>query len=335
MIIREQLEQYEQQNLSQYACLSKNTQGREIKEQECNYRTCFMRDRDRILHSKSFRRLKHKTQVFLLPEGDHFRTRLTHTLEVSQIARTLARALRLNEDLTEAIALGHDLGHTPFGHMGEASLNKLVPNGFEHCKQSVRIVEKVEKNGKGLNLTKEVRDGILNHRTAGKPMTMEGKCVRIADKIAYVNHDMDDAINARILKEDDIPVEIKKVLGNTVRERYNTLVVTTIEASIGKNEIMVKRDVLDAMKELKTWLFTNLYKGEVVKHEEEKAMHIVESLFYYYKEHVDSLPGEYKELISSGEDEITVVVDYISGMTDDYARYKFQELYVPKGWSFN
>ena len=255
--IREQLEDLEFKTLSKYATFSKNSLGRDKPETECDLRTIFQRDRDRIIHCKSFRRLKHKTQVFLVPEGDHYRTRLTHTLEVSQIARTIAKSLRLNEDLTEAIALGHDLGHTPFGHAGESVLNGLLPNGFEHCFQSVRLVEKIERNGQGLNLTKEVRDGILNHRTSGKPFTMEGKVVRISDKIAYINHDVDDAISAKLIKEEDLPIEIREVLGMNVRERINTLISDIIEQSYEKPDIIQSPKIKDAMQKLRKWLFEN------------------------------------------------------------------------------
>lgn len=336
MLIREKLEKIEEEMLSKYATLSKNSLGRDKKEKECDLRTVFMRDRDRIIHSKAFRRLKHKTQVFLIPEGDHYRTRLTHTLEVSQIARTISKSLSLNEDLTEAIALGHDLGHTPFGHAGESVLNRLLPQGFEHCNQSVRIVEKLERNGKGLNLTKEVRDGILNHRTKGKPMTMEGKVVRISDKIAYINHDIDDAINANILKENDIPKDITNVIGNSVKARINFLVSNIVYNSLDKNDIVLSKDVDEKITKLRAWLFENLYnndnKKNVAKTEEKKAQVLVEVLFAYYKNNIDMLPFEYKNLLEMGEDKLQVVADYISGMTDDFAIHKFKELYVPIGW---
>ena len=233
MNIRETFEEREFQTLSSYASHSRNSRGRERYEPECDIRTVYQRDRDRILHSKAFRRLKDKTQVFLSPQGDHYRTRLTHTLEVSQTARTVARALKLNEDLVEAIALGHDLGHTPFGHAGEAALNAVHPGGFKHAEQSVRVVEVLEKDGQGLNLTWEVRDGILNHRTAGNPSTLEGQVVRLCDKISYIHHDMDDAIRAGILSEDDIPITLRVVLGDTCRERLNTLIHDIVESSYG------------------------------------------------------------------------------------------------------
>ncbi len=334
--IREALEKIEKETLSKYASLSMNTKGRSVYEKECDLRTCYQRDRDRIIHCKAFRRLKHKTQVFLIPEGDHYRTRLTHTLEVSQIARTIAKSLRLNEDLTEAIALGHDLGHTPFGHAGESVLNELLTNGFEHCYQSVRIVEKLERNGKGLNLTSEVRDGILNHRTSGNPSTLEGKIVRISDKIAYVNHDIDDAISAKILYEDDLPKDVTDVIGNSVRVRIDFLIKDIVYSSLDKNDILMSDEVNSAVKKLRAWLFENLYNNNneknVAKKEEKKAKKVVEILYNYYRKNIDELPSEYKNLIEMGETEEQVVADYIAGMTDDYAIYKFKELYVPVGW---
>ena len=305
-------------------------------EEECSLRTIFQRDRDRIIHCKSFRRLKHKTQVFLIPEGDHYRTRLTHTLEVSQIARTISKSLRLNEDLTEAIALGHDLGHTPFGHAGEAVLNKLLPQGFEHCVQSVRLVERLERGGEGLNLTKEVRDGILNHRTSGNPKTLEGKVVRISDKIAYINHDIDDAITANILKETDLPKDVTDVIGNTVKSRIDFLIKDIVKNSYDKNDIIMTDEVNVAISKLRKWLFENVYNNNneknIAKKEEKKAQKVVEILFNYYKEHIDDMPDEYVKLINKGEEKLQVVADYISGMTDDYAIFKFKELYVPVGW---
>ena len=251
MTIREKIEKMEQETLSPYAMLSVHSRGRERDEEPCDIRPVFQRDRDRILHSKAFRRLKNKTQVFLTPKGDHYRTRLSHTLEVSQNARTIAKALRLNEDLVEAIALGHDLGHTPFGHAGEYELNELCAEGFHHNEQSVRIVEKLEKNGEGLNLTWEVRDGILNHQTKTMPHTLEGKIVRLSDKIAYINHDIDDAIRAQIMVEEDIPKELCDILGYTTKERLNTLIHNIITNSIGKDDIMMSEKVEDAMHKLR------------------------------------------------------------------------------------
>ena len=259
MTIREQMEERELEYLSPYATLSKNSKGRKIKEEECDIRPVFQRDRDRIVHCKAFRRLKQKTQVFLLPKGDHYRTRLTHTLEVSQNARTIAKALRLNEELVEAIALGHDLGHTPFGHAGERALNELCPGGFKHNEQSVREVESIEKEGRGLNLTWEVRDGILNHRISGNPSTMEGQVVRLADKLAYIHHDMDDAQRAGIITEDDIPVTLRMLLGYTTRERLNTFVHDIIESSMEKNHIEMSSEIYEAMMDLRKIMFQNVY----------------------------------------------------------------------------
>ena len=265
MNIRETFEEREFQTLSPHAAHSRNSRGRERYEPECDIRTVYQRDRDRILHSKAFRRLKDKTQVFLSPQGDHYRTRLTHTLEVSQTARTVARALKLNEDLVEAIALGHDLGHTPFGHAGEAALNAIHPGGFRHAEQSVRVVEVLEKEGKGLNLTWEVRDGILNHRTAGSPSTLEGQVVRLCDKISYIHHDMDDSIRAGLLSEDDIPITLRVVLGDTCRERLNTLIHDMVENSLGKDSIRQSPEMAEAMKLLRELMFANVYRSSVAK----------------------------------------------------------------------
>ena len=260
MTVRESLERLEEQYLSPYASLSSRTQGRDRPEPLCDIRPEYQRDRDRILHCKSFRRLKHKTQVFLAPEGDHYRTRLTHTLEVSQIARTIAKSLRLNESLAEAIALGHDLGHTPFGHSGEAVLNRIYEGGFTHYEQSIRVVEVLEKNGRGLNLTKEVRDGILNHRTAGHPSTLEGCIVRLSDKIAYINHDIDDAIRAKLFVEEDLPREYTDVLGRSVRDRLNNMIRDIIGNSLDKPQIIMSPDMEKAMQGLRGWMFDNVYR---------------------------------------------------------------------------
>ena len=265
MNIREELEALEENTLSPYAALSRNTRGRDREEPPCDIRPVYQRDRDRILHSKSFRRLKHKTQVFLSPVGDHYRTRLTHTLEVAQIARTISKSLRLNEELTEAIALGHDLGHTPFGHAGEHALNTVCSEGFAHYRQSVRVVERLEKNGQGLNLTWEVRDGILNHRTSGHPATLEGSVVRLSDKIAYINHDIDDAIRAGILKEEMLPAAYTDVLGHSVRERLNTLIHSIIRESMGKPQILMVPEVEEAMKNLRSFMFEHVYTNSVSK----------------------------------------------------------------------
>ena len=268
MSIREEMERMERETLSPYATLSENSRGRDIPEEPCDIRPVFQRDRDRILHCKAFRRLKNKTQVFLTPKGDHYRTRLSHTLEVSQNARTIAKALRLNEDLVEAIALGHDLGHTPFGHAGEYVLNEICEDGFRHNEQSVRTVEKLEKDGQGLNLTWEVRDGILNHQSRLMPHTLEGKIVRLSDKIAYINHDIDDAIRAQVLTEDDIPLELKKTLGFSTRQRLNTLIHNIVMNSRDKNDIVMSSEVEEAMIELRKFMFDHVYKNPIAKGEE-------------------------------------------------------------------
>ncbi len=334
LTIREKQEQWECDYLSSYAALSKNSRGRDFYEPPCDIRPVYQRDRDRILHSKSFRRLKHKTQVFLTPKGDHYRTRLTHTLEVSQNARTIAKALRLNEDLVEAIALGHDLGHTPFGHAGERALNELCSKGFAHYEQSVRVVERLEKNGKGLNLTYEVRDGIRNHRTAGKPGTLEGKIVRLSDKIAYINHDIDDAIRAGILVEENIPKEYRKILGYTSRERLNKLIHDIVEHSEGRADILMSPEVEQAMSGLRKFMFDNVYTNPRAKADEKKAQNMLEHLFSFYMEHPQEMSEEYVDMLENrGEFLEDVVCDYISGMTDQYAILKFQEYFVPKSWS--
>lgn len=333
MSIREQLEQNEDIILSPYASHSRESRGRDREEAKCDMRTEYQRDRDRIIHSKSFRRLKHKTQVFLAPEGDHYRTRLTHTLEVSQIARSISKALRLNEDLTEAIALGHDLGHTPFGHAGERVLNDVCSFGFAHYRQSVRIVEKLEKDGQGLNLTWEVRDGIINHRTSGKPSTMEGKVVRLSDKIAYINHDIDDAIRAGILTENDIPMEYRDVLGHTTKERLNTLIRDIVNNSMDKDDIIMSDKVGLAMHELRAFMFEYVYKNPVAKGQEAKAENMLKELFMYYLNHIDKLPAEYRYYVDElGEEPERVVCDYIAGMSDQYSVMKFEELFVPIFW---
>lgn len=332
--IREKQELREHQNLSVYASFSDQSSGRDIFEPPCDIRPIYQRDRDRILHSKSFRRLKHKTQVFLAPEGDHYRTRLTHTLEVSQTARTIARALRLNEDLTEAIALGHDLGHTPFGHAGEKALNSVCKEGFEHHKQSIRVVELLEKHGQGLNLTKEVRDGILNHQTAGKPSTLEGKIVRVSDKIAYINHDIDDAIRGKIITEDEIPKEFTNVLGHNSRQRLNTLIHNIVIHSEGKNDIIMSPEIEKAMLDLREFMFVSVYINPKAKSEEKIAKNLLISLFEYYKKHVELLPEEYIYIMDQkGESLERVVCDYIAGMTDRYAIAIYKDLVIPSSWS--
>ncbi len=332
--MRQKLEQREHEYLSPYAAFSDRSMGRDTYEEPCDIRTIYQRDRDRILHSKSFRRLKHKTQVFLAPEGDHYRTRLTHTLEVSQNARTIARALRLNEDLTEAIALGHDLGHTPFGHAGERALNHICPEGFEHHRQSIRVVELLEKHGEGLNLTKEVRDGILNHQTKGCPATLEGKIVRLSDKIAYINHDVDDAIRGHIITEEEIPTEFTDILGHSLRERLNTIIHDIVSHSEDTDAISMSPEVERAMLDMRKYMFQSVYTNSVAKGEEQKAEAMLAHLFEYYVNNLELLPEEYLYMMDQkGETATRVVCDYIAGMTDRYAVAKFKELSLPRSWS--
>ncbi|MCD8397948.1 MAG: deoxyguanosinetriphosphate triphosphohydrolase [Lachnospiraceae bacterium] len=333
MTIREQTEELEYQIFSPYASYSRESRGREREEPQCDIRTVYQRDRDRIIHSKSFRRLKQKTQVFLIPEGDHYRTRMTHTLEVSQLARTIAKALRLNEDLTDAIALGHDLGHTPFGHAGEKALNEVCPFGFAHYQQSVRVVELLEKTGEGLNLTWEVRDGILNHRTAGHPHTLEGQVVRYCDKIAYINHDIDDAERAGILKESDIPEESRRIIGDTTRKRLNTLIHDVVNNSEGQDHIAMSETMETAMRDLRAFMFQSVYLNPEAKSEEGKAIRMIQELYRYYNEKPEQMPQEYQDLMEKrGEPREKVVCDYIAGMTDLYSIRKYTELFVPQSW---
>lgn len=333
MTIRERLEHEEENRLSSNATLARNTKGREVEEEPCEIRTDFQRDRDRIIHSKAFRRLKHKTQVFISPEGDHYRTRLTHTLEVAQIGRSIARALQLNEDLTEAIALGHDLGHTPFGHAGEKALDIVCDEGFKHYMQSIRIVEKLEKRGRGLNLTWEVRDGILNHPTKGKPNTLEGKIIRLSDKIAYINHDIDDAIRAKILKAEDLPGEELEVLGVTAKDRINNMIHNIVDNSIDTGDVFMSPEYLSAMKRLRKFMFQNVYIGSKAKTQENKAQNMLTQLFLYFREHEHLLPYEYLERIDAEEDSLDrVVCDYIAGMTDRYAVKTFSDMFLPSSW---
>ena len=335
MTVREQTEEIEEKMLSPYATLSKNTRGRDVPEEKCSIRTDFQRDRDRIIHCKSFRRLKHKTQVFISPAGDHYRTRLTHTLEVAQIGRTIARALRLNEDLTEAIALAHDIGHAPFGHAGEDALNGICDEGFAHYRQSVRVVEKLEKGGRGLNLTWEVRDGILNHRTSGNPSTMEGKIIRVSDKIAYINHDIDDAIRAGILNETDLPEEYTSVLGHRVRDRLDTLINSVIRCSQGVNDIVMDDDVASAMSGLRRFMFDHVYSNSAAKTEDSKAQRVLEQIYCYYFEHTNEMPKEYFDLVWIGGDSWSrAVCDYVAGMTDGYAIDTYKKLFVPRTWKY-
>lgn len=333
MNIREEMEQREMELLSPYAAHSRDSRGRDRYEEECDIRTVYQRDRDRILHCKSFRRLKDKTQVFLAPQGDHYRNRLTHTLEVSQTARTIAKALRLNDDLVEAIALGHDLGHTPFGHAGERAPDRVCPLGFAHYRQSIRVVECLEKNGEGLNLTWEVRDGILNHRTSGSPHTLEGQIVRLCDKISYIHHDMDDAQRAGVITEDDIPITLRLLLGENTKERLNTFIHDIVDNSRGKDTIRMSPEIEEGLRDLRNIMFQNVYLNPVAKEEEEKAENLVEALYGYYSTKPDQMSEEYKRLLRDGEEMNRVVCDYISGMTDQYSMEKFRDIFVPKGWS--
>ena len=331
MTIREQLEEREIEYLSPYATRSKDSKGRKREESQCDIRPVFQRDRDRVLHCKAFRRLKQKTQVFLLPEGDHYRTRLTHTLEVSQNARTIAKALRLNEDLVEAVALGHDLGHTPFGHAGERALNNVYH--FSHSEQSLRGVDSIEKEGKGLNLTWEGRDGILNHQTAGIPHTLEGGVVRLSDKLAYIYHDMDDAIRGGILTEEDIPADIRDILGNSCKERLNTLIHDVITNSMDSPEIHMSPAIDRAMKDLRKFMFENVYLNPKAKGEEDKAVHMIEQLFEYYVRHPEKLPKQFRDALEKTDNtREQIVCDYIAGMTDSYAVKKFHDYFVPGAW---
>jgi len=344
MTIREKLEERERLFLSPYATLSCNSKGRSSFEEECPIRTRFQRDRDRIIHSKAFRRLKHKTQVFLAPEGDHYRTRLTHTLEVSQIARTISRALFLNEDLTEAIALGHDLGHTPFGHMGEDVLDEISKayglSGFSHAEQSLRIVDKLENNGKGLNLTYEVRMGILQHSKGQQDFrkcfstrvceTLEAEVVRFSDVIAYLNHDLDDAIRAGVIREKDIPKKVLEVLGRTHRDRINTMVQNLVANSTDKDRLMFDYEILDAIEEMRAFLYETLYVNPHVKSENEKVKLLLTGLFEYFMKNPQKLPKNLPE-----EEKIIIKIrDFLAGMTDRYAIELYESIFIPKPWRF-
>ena len=316
----------EERTLSENAFLCKNTKGRLIPEGECPVRTAFQRDRDRIIHCAAFRRLKHKTQVFLSPDSDHYRTRLTHTLEVSQIARTIASALGLNETLTEAIALGHDLGHTPFGHAGERALNAVFPDGFKHYEQSLRVVDKIEK----LNLTYEVRNGIVCHTRGDEADTLEGRIVKLADKIAYINHDIDDAIRGGVISEGNLPAEAKRFLGDKKSQRINTLVMSAIENTV--DTVRLDRDVQSAFDILHDFMFERVYTNPVCKGEEGKAMALVQKLYEFFSTHPDELPNEYIQ-IAWNEGAERAAVDYIAGMTDSYALKVFSNYFIPSGWN--
>ena len=330
MTIREQTQNMEREMLAPWAAFSSETKGRQRPEEECEMRTPYQRDRDRIIHCKSFRRLKHKTQVFLSPEGDHYRTRLTHTLEVSQIARTIARALRLNEDLTEAVALAHDLGHTPFGHAGERALNALLPQGFRHYEQSVRVVERLEKEGKGLNLTYEVRNGILCHTTGLEAETAEGRIIRWADKIAYMNHDIDDAIRAGVLREEDIPRSITRVLGDSKTKRITSLIRAVVENS-REGQISMDERTYQAYEELSDFMYQAVYLNEYAKKEEKKVPRITKSLFLHFSD-PSHLPP-YMQRIAEEEGREIAACDYVAGMTDHYAVACYQDLFIPKAWN--
>ena len=335
MLLRESLEQREFDILSDKAAKSALSRGRAVEEEKCDLRTDFQRDRDRIIHSKAFRRLMHKTQVFLAPEGDHFRTRLTHTIEVSQIARTIARALNLNEDLVEAIALGHDLGHTPFGHNGEEVLNKVHPGGFEHNVQSLRVADVLESTAsrKGMNLTAEVRDGIVNHTGSLKPFTLEGQVVKISDRIAYINHDIDDALRSGVISIDDIPESSLILFGRSHRERIDNMVSDVVKNSEGQDAILQSPDFKGELDKLRKFMFANVYKSNMVKKEEDlnKVDVVVSSLYQYFLENTHKLPGDLRA-IAEIDGNAEVVKDYVAGMTDRFALSTYTDLFVPRGW---
>ena len=329
--VRDRFADYERQTLSQYACLTSSTRGRERPIPACDVRTEFQRDRDRILHSQSFRRLMNKTQVFLAPTGDHYRTRMTHTLEVTQIARIIARALRLNEDLTEAAALGHDIGHTPFGHAGEFAMQKCFDPEFTHYKQSLRVVERLENDGQGLNLTWEVRDGIVNHTGKCMASTLEGVIVKFADRIAYINHDIDDACRAGILSIEDIPTDLREILGETHSQRINTMVNSIIRESTGKPSIGMEPEIGEASDRLRSFLFDRVYRNPIAKGEESKAQEMLMRLFEHFVKHPDGMPPLYRRNCEA-EGVERCVCDFLSGMTDRYAIEVYSDLYIPKVW---
>ena len=333
MTVREELERREHKHLNPLAAFADQTAGRPNgdRARENDVRTCYQRDTDKIVHSKAFRRLMHKTQVFLNPEGDHYRTRLTHTLEVTRIARTITRALGLNEDLAEAIAMGHDLGHTPFGHAGEAALDALMPGGFQHNEQSLRVVDYLENNGRGLNLTYEVRMGIVGHTGAQIPETLEGQVVRHSDRIAYINHDIDDAIRAGILTTEDIPRDIIELLGDAHSKRIDTIVCDMIVTSREAGEILLSPKVDQALKDLRAFMFERVYRNPIAKGEEGKAKMMLTKLFEYYVNHPEELPADFQPQLSFDGLE-RIVCDYIAGMTDNYAVDKYSEIFIPMGW---
>ena len=329
--VKEQTYKKEEEFLSPFAVKSINTKGRLCEEEPCSMRTDFQRDRDRIIYSRAFIRLKNKTQVFFSPKGDHYMTRLTHTLDVSQIARSISRALSLNEDLTEAISLGHDLGHTPFGHAGERVLNRLSPNGFKHNRQSLRVVDVLENGGKGLNLTHEVRDGILNHNTGTTPSTLEGQVVMLSDRIAYLNHDVDDAVRKQIIKVEELPSSVLTILGKTSRERINKMITSAYENSLNKNSVSLSSEVDGAMTELRNFMFEKVYKMPTALLEEERANNMLSAMYDYFKNNSDKLPSLYKGLLDS-YDLDTAICDYLSGMTDRYAIKVFTQIFVPQSF---
>ncbi len=342
MTIREELEEIEKKVLSPFAALSSESKGRMRPEEPCPIRTAFQRDRDRIIHSKSFRRMKHKTQVFLSPTGDHYRTRLTHVIEVSQIARTISKALRLNEDLTEAIGLGHDLGHTPFGHAGEDALNEIFPGGFKHVIHSLRVVDVLERDGQGLNLTYEVRDGISKHSKGMgpvdnpkyRPETMEGQVVRVSDLVAYANHDVDDAIRAGLITIDDLPQECLRVLGRTNSERINRMVSDIIfeTKKLGEKKVVISKEVEEAMVELRNYLFNTVYMNEGVRNNFLKAKKIMKELYEYFCSNPEDFWKINKRSPREGETIERAVCDFIAGMTDSYAISTYEKIFLPKRW---
>ncbi len=332
MNIREITEQNELTRLSKFATKNIDSKGRKYFQEKCNIRTDFQRDRDRIVHSKAFRRLMHKTQVFISPTGDHYRTRLSHTLEVSQIARTIARGLNLNEDLTEAIALGHDLGHTPFGHTGEDALSEIIGMPFEHNIQSVRIVEKIEKQGKGLNLTQETIDGIRTHRGRCKPSTLEGKIVQISDKIAYVNHDIDDAIRAKIITHQDLPSDVINLVGEDSSQRINFFIRDIISNSYEVNDIIISPRVKDGLYDLRAYLYEKVYCNNLLNKERSKVLHMFGEFYHFYKKNTHMLPSEYYKMIKKDEDISVVICDFIAGMTDRFSVQHYNQLFLPVSW---
>jgi dGTPase len=330
MLVRERIEEIEDAVLSPRASHVARSKGRDRPEEPCSIRTDYQRDRDRIIHSKSFRRLKHKTHVFLAPEGDHYRTRLTHTMEVAQVSRTISRALALNEDLTEAIALGHDLGHTPFGHIGESALSKFLPQEFKHNEQSLRVVEVLEYGGQGLNLTREVRDGILYHTGEHMPSTLEGEVVRLSDRIAYINSDIDDALRAGLLSLGDLPAEPIEALGSTSSQRIDALAHDAVDNSAEGDHIRMSEATWRMMDELREFLFENVYIGSIAKTEEDKAVRVMESLAQYYLDNPDEMPPEFRP---ESEDQRAIkVCDYVAGMTDRYALTKYGQFFLPRSW---